>query len=153
MSQDFISLPHFTQSADGLCLPACVRMVLAYLSMDFTEAEVMRILETQPYGTPSFAVKKLTKLGLHVNYREWSISELLTALKLEQPAIIFVRTGFLEYWQEDFSHALVIVGAAQNQSFWVHDPALQTAPISVSWDGLLAAWGEFGYRGAVVSKE
>ncbi len=36
------------------------------------------------------------------------------------------------------------------QQFWVNDPAQSTAPLVVSLDGLLAAWREFDYQGAVV---
>ncbi len=35
--------------------------------------------------------------------------------------------------------------------FWLHDPALSTGPIAVSWHSVLAAWAEFGYRGAALS--
>jgi hypothetical protein len=37
--------------------------------------------------------------------------------------------------------------------FWINDPARADAPIAVSWDGLLAAWGEFAYRRATVNKQ
>jgi hypothetical protein len=93
----------------------------------------------------------LTALGLEVVYREWSIPQLLAVLAAGQPIILFVRTGFLDYWQEDVAHAVVVVGAEENQRFWLHDPALTTGPLSVSWNGLLAAWAEFEYRGAVIS--
>ena len=49
---DLISLPHYQQSAEGYCLPACARMVLAYLGLELTEAEVSRTLGAQEYGTP-----------------------------------------------------------------------------------------------------
>ncbi len=71
-------------------------------------------------------------------------------LESGQPVIVFVRTGFLDYCHEDFAHALVIVGAVQDQRFWVHDPAQSTGPVTVSWIGLLAAWSEFDYQGAVL---
>lgn len=46
---------------------------------------------------------------------------------------------------------MVVVGAEEGQQFWLHDPALSAGPVSVSWNGLLAAWAEFGYRGALIS--
>lgn len=127
------------QSADGQCLPACARMVLAYLGFELTEAEIGRIMGAKEYGTPSFAIQKLTVLGVQVNYQEWSFPALLAALQNQQPLIIFVQTGFLDYYQEDFAHALVIVGSTADHQFWVYDPAYQTSPLAVSWDGLLAA--------------
>jgi hypothetical protein len=73
----------------------------------------------------------------------------LSILNTKQPVIAFVRTGFLDYYQEDFAHA-VVVGASPEEYFWIQDPIQQTGPVSVSWNGLLAAWAEFGYRGAVL---
>ncbi|MFC1974872.1 C39 family peptidase [Chloroflexota bacterium] len=150
---EIISIPHFQQSTDGYCLPTCARMVLAYLGFEYSEAEISQVLGTQDYGTPSFAVQRLTSLKLHVVYREWSVSELLSALEVGQPVIMFVRTGFLDYWQEDFAHTVVVVGALQDEQFWVHDPARLTGPLEVSWHGLLAGWAEFGYRAAILLKQ
>jgi len=48
---------------------------------------------------------------------------------------------------------MVLVGANQDQNFWVHDPVQLTGPITVSWHGLLAAWSEFNYRGAILLKK
>jgi len=110
---DFLPVSHFQQSAEGYCLSACVRMVLAYLGIERTESEVSQVLGAQEFGTPSFAIQRLAEPGLQVIYREWSVSELLSALAAKQPVIVFVRTGFLDYWQEDFAHAVVIVGAIQ----------------------------------------
>lgn len=148
-----LPVPHFQQSADGYCLPACARMALAYLGLSYSEAEVSQILGAQEWGTPSFAIQRLAGLEIEVLYREWSISELLSSLTAQRPMITFVRTGFLDYYQDDFAHAVVVVGAIQDQQFWIHDPNQPSGPVTVSWDGLLAAWGEFGYRGAVLLKK
>jgi len=148
-----ITIPHFRQSKEGHCLPACGRMALAHLGFDRTEAEISQILGTEDWGTPSFAIKRLASPDIEVSYQEWSISELLAILTAGQPVIAFVRTGFLEYYQEDFAQAVVIVGANPNKTFWLQDPAQTNGPIEVSWDGLLAAWAEFGYRGAVLTRK
>lgn len=143
-----LDVPHFQQSADGYCLPACVRMVLAFWHLTKTEKEIRRVLGTRVFGTPSFAVKRLSQWDVHVQYREWSIAQLLEALKTGHPVIAFVRTAYLDYWQQDVAHAVVLVGYEENQRYWLHDPALPDGPTSVLWQGLLAAWAEFGYRGA-----
>lgn len=148
---EILPVPHFQQSAEGYCLPACARMVLAYLGIERSETEVSEVLGAQEYGTPSFAVQKLSALDVHVTYRQWPLSELTAAVTNKQPVIIFVRTGFLEYWTEDVAHAVVIVGIEEGHRFWINDPARQEAPLAVSWDGLLAAWAEFDYRGAALS--
>ena len=148
---DILPVPHFGQSAEGYCLPACARMVLSYLGLDHSEAEISRILGTKPFGTPIFAIQRLAHSNLRVIFQEWSVSELLTKLAARQTMIVSVRTGFLDYYyQEDFAHALVVVGAIQNDHFWVLDPFQTTGPLPVSWDGLLAAWSEFDYQGAVL---
>lgn len=99
-------------------------MLLAHSGILMSETEVAEVLEAKPHGAPSFAIKKLHKLGFLVDYREWSVAEVGAALAGDKPVIVFVRTGFRE-----------------------------DTPISVSWDGLLAAWGEFGYRGATINKK
>lgn len=148
-----LSLPHFRQSAAGYCLSACVRMVLAHLGLERSEDDISRILGAQPFGTPSFAVRRLVAWGLDVVYRGWTIPQLLKVLDAERPIILFVRTGFLDHWQEDVAHAIVVVGAEEGQRFWLHDPTLSTGPVVASWNGVLAAWAEFGYRGATISAQ
>ena len=143
---------HFQQSDEGYCLPACARMVLNYLGLEWKEASISQILGTKRYGTPSFAIERLSDPALQVIYQEWSVAELLSMLAAGRPVIVFVQTIFLDYYQEDFAHALVIVGAVPDQHFWVQDPAQPTGPMTISWDGLLAAWSEFDYQGTVLLK-
>jgi len=63
-----IALPHAQQSVEGYCLPACARMTLAHLGLERSEAEVGQLLGAQDYGTPSFAIRRLSALGLQVDY-------------------------------------------------------------------------------------
>jgi len=126
-------------------------MVLANLAIDLSEEEISRIIGASDFGTPSFAIQKLATLNLQVDYREWTVPALLSALTEHKPVIIFVRTGFMDYWESDFAHAIIVVGAILDERFWVYDPAQADSPLSVSWDGLLAAWAEFGYRGATIT--
>lgn len=151
MNDVLLPVPHFPQSAEGFCLSACARMLLAYLGIKCSEAEVSQVLGAQEYGTPSFAIQRLVALGVQVTYRQWSLPVLTSALTSKQPVIIFVRTGFLDHWTKDVAHAVVIVGLEKEQRFWINDPAREQAPLAVSWDGLLAAWAEFDYRGATLS--
>lgn len=150
---DVLLLSHFRQAAEGTCLPACVRMVLDYLGQKYSEEEIARVLGTREFGTPSFAVQRLAALDFQVTYREWSVSQLLTAIQARSPLIAFVRTAFLDHWTIDVAHAVVVVGAVENQQFWIHDPARSTGPLTVAWNGLLAAWAEFSYRGAVITAQ
>ena len=127
-------------------------MMLAQLGLELTEVQVSQALGVQGFGAPSFAVQPLAALNLRVVYHEWSVAQLLDALNIQTPVLAFVRTAFLDHWTKDVAHAIVIVGAEENQRFWIHDPAWPTGPLAVSWDGLLAAWAEFSYRGAVVTR-
>ena len=146
-----LTLHHLQQATEGSCLLACVGMVLSHLGIESSEAKIRRTLGAREFGTPSFAVRRLASLGLWVNYGEWSLPQLLDSLAVGRPVILFVRTGFLDYWEEDVAHAVVVVGAEEEQRFWLHDPILAVGPRSVGWDGLLAAWAEFEYRGAAIS--
>ena len=147
-----LPVPFFAQSADGTCLPACVRMVLAYHQIDRSERQLRRMLGAQSYGAPSSAVQRLKISGLTIEYREWSIQELLALLERRDPLIVFVRTGFLDYWQQDVAHAVVIIGAEAPSHCWLHDPAQSAGAIVTAWHGLLAAWGEFAFKGALLSR-
>lgn len=143
-------VPHFQQSQEGFCLPACARMVLAYLGHTQDEAHIAHTLGAKPYGTPSFALEKLTDSDIQVVYQQWSAAELSQMLDVGYPVIVFVRTIFLDYYQEDFAHALVVIECVTGRHVQVHDPAQPTGPTAVSWDGFLAAWSEFDYYGAVI---
>lgn len=147
-----LAVPHFQQSDEGYCLPACARMVLSYLGLERDETDLSQILGTKKYGTPSFAIERLSSRDIEIVYQEWSVAELILMLDAGHPVIVFVRTVFLDYYQEDFAHAVVIVGAVPNHHFVVQDPAQPTGPMELSWDGLLAAWSEFDYQGAVLKK-
>jgi hypothetical protein len=90
-----LALPHFQQSADGYLLPACARMVLAYLGIKRSESQFRKALGTETWGTPTLAVQRLVSINREVIY--------------------FVRTGFLDDYTADFAHALVVVGANPEQ--------------------------------------
>ena len=145
-----LQVPHFQQSDEGYCLSACVRMVPAYWGLQRSEAEIRRLLGARTFGTPSFAVQRLAQWGAQVLYREWSMAQLLNALEDKQPVIIFLRTAFLDHWHQDVAHAVVLAGCEENLRFRLHDPALPNGPLAVSWNGTLAAWAEFDYRGAAI---
>lgn len=58
-------LPFFAQECPESCVPACVRMLLAYYDIICSEAEVYACCETDSDGTlPSAAARCLQKFGL-----------------------------------------------------------------------------------------
>lgn len=52
MPNVLLPAPHFRQSRDGYCLPACVRMVLAFWGDLRDEETLTRQLGTKRHGTP-----------------------------------------------------------------------------------------------------
>jgi ABC-type bacteriocin/lantibiotic exporter with double-glycine peptidase domain len=101
MSAHILPVPHFEQSDEGYCLPACARMVLAYLGIERTEAEISQLLGTTEFGTPARAIQRLSLWGIEVNYGPRSLPKLRSALADRQPVIIFVQTQFLDYWDQN----------------------------------------------------
>ena len=136
-----LPVPHFKQSQDGFCLPACARMVLAYLNQPFSEATLAQILGTRPFGTPISHINKLRAYQYHIEYRPFSEAELKTYLRQDIPLIARVWTSMLTYWHEATFHVVVVVGYDDEHVF-LHDPATVVAPQIVHWDSFLAAWAE-----------
>ena len=149
---NYIRIAHYQQSADGYCLPACVRMVLANLGIQKREKELSRIFDTQSHGTPASRVTRLTSINVAVDYHTREISKLPQILADNTPIIAPVRTRDLGYWEIDVAHAVVIVGLELERFFWIHDPHLATGPVQVLWNGLLAGWVEYDYKGATIRR-
>ena len=148
-----ISLPHFRQSAPGLCLATCARMVLAGMGRMYSEAELDTAMGGFGTGIPSFAVQRLSQLDLEVAYGQWALPHLYEVLQRTIPVIAFVNTLFLDSWNIETAHAVVIVGVDAQSKFWIHDPEAWSGPTPISWDGFLAAWFEFDHRGATIQEK
>ncbi len=68
MPKDYLPVPHFKQSVDGQCLPACARMVLAYLGQKMEEAQVAKTLRSRSFGTPAPNIRYIESFGFSVMY-------------------------------------------------------------------------------------
>ncbi|MCG2766967.1 MAG: cysteine peptidase family C39 domain-containing protein [Anaerolineae bacterium] len=147
---DVISLPHHPQSAEGFCLAACARMVLAYWGKAVSEKDVVELLRIGISGVPASAIRRLSQWGWDVDYGRGIWVDLKQWLQKGIPVIAFVRTDFLEYWTTDVGHAVVAVSMPDEQVH-VHDPAMEEAPVSVSAIGFEAAWTEMDYGYAVIT--
>ena len=152
MPSDWLLVPHYRQSKPGTCLPACVRMVLAYLGRAVSESEVARLLGSKSFGTPAFHVRRLREWGYEVIDEIGSLALLRARIEARQPCIVFVRTEALPYWSEDVAHALVVVGLAPHICA-VNDPGVDQWPVEVPLEAFLLAWSEFDYRYVVVLPE
>jgi ABC-type bacteriocin/lantibiotic exporter with double-glycine peptidase domain len=144
-------VPHYKQSNPGACLPACVRMVLAALGDEYTEAQIAAALGSYEFGTPASRVTRLTELGYRVQYRPSSLEELDTHLKRHILPIVFVRADLLPWADFGGFHALVLVQITATD-VTLFDPALEEGPTSLSTDGFLMAWEEFDCLAAVITK-
>lgn len=149
MPSVLLPVPHYSQSRDGMCLPACVRMVLAYNGLTLDEEAIARRLKTKDFGTPISNVLLLKQWRPEIELGSFSEDRLKTELTGGRPVIARVWTAMLHYWEVDTSHVVVVVGFDE-QNVFVNDPATETWPVQVSWNGFLAAWFEFNQTAIVI---
>jgi len=151
MPNVLLSVPHFEQSRDGTCLPACVQMVLSFWGEEVTEARLIQDLGTKRYGTRISNVERLRDKGYDVLVGPLTRSDLESYITSGQSVIARVWTPMLDYWDAVTSHVVVVVG--YNDDFvFLNDPAMATAPIPVLWDAFLAAWAEYDETAVVLAK-
>lgn len=152
MPSVLLPVPHYPQTGKYNCLPACARMVLAYLGLSATEAELAARLGTTPLGTTGRNLLRLQDKSLFVAYGPLTLPLLKTELDQNRPVIVLVSSLFLDYWQKDTAHAVVVVGYDGDRVF-LNDPAFAVAPQRATENGLLAAWGEFDYLASIIKKQ
>lgn len=145
-----LPVPHFEQSRDGACLPACARMVLAYWGDKKSETAVARILESKRFGTPIGNAKKLETWHYRVQIRELNQTDLESYLSHGNPVIARVWTPMLDYWEVETSHVVAVVGY-DDTLVYLNDPAYRTAPQRVSWDAFLAGWAEYDETAVLIT--
>ena len=150
MPNDWLQVPHFRQSQDGRCLPACVRMVLAHLGREMDEPELARLLKTRPFGTPADNVRLLSQLGCSIVFERGTEHDLRRWLDQGVPPIIFLKTDALPYWEDEDAHAVVLVGLTSDTAY-LNDPAFDAAPQAAPLEHFLLAWSEFDYEYAVIA--
>ena len=143
MPNVLLQAPHDSQSRDGMCLPACVRMALAHQGRTYSEAALAMLLKTRDFGTPISNAVRLELWGLTVEVGPCTVDRLTTELREGRPVIARVWTAMLDYWEVETSLVVVVVGF-DDEGVYVNDPAAEIWPIHVSWNGFLAAWFEFG---------
>src|SRR5258708_6327508 len=139
MSAVSLNVPHYKQEFPYSCAAACSRMVLAHYRCDHPEDELRQLLGTTPHGTPARALLRLAPLGVDVQLRFAHLGELSSLLEAGVPPIVFVNTGFLDYWTYDCAHVLVVVGL-EVTTVAVNDPLMDSGPRQTSLSGFHAAW-------------
>ena len=151
MPERLLSVPHSVQEESAGCLAACAQMVLAYLGIEHSQAELNRLLGLTAIGTPYRNIERLARLGLTVSLRTGSASDLRAAIDDGTPPILFLMTGDLPYWQGNTSHAVLLIGY-DDTTARLADPVFPTSPQLTTWDELLLAWGEHDYAYATVTR-
>ncbi len=144
-------VPHFEQELSYSCLPACIRMVAAYYSMEQSEAALRTLLKTRPAGTsPVQAMLHLPEIGMSAQVHMGSLSLLQAQIAAGQPCIVHLWTESLPYWQASVIHAVVVV-AITDSEVRIHDPAFADAPKIVPLSLFLQAWSATDYLLVVVA--
>ena len=149
MPNGWLSVPHFQQEVDYSCVAACVRMVLAHFGDLRPEAELRSLLETQPTGTRAGNVMRVSGPALEVYLRPSNLAELRAVLADQQPPIVFLKTGALQYWTMDIFHTAVLVGLDAS-TVALNDPFFETAPQSSTLQSFERAWAETGQFVALI---
>ena len=135
-----MNVPHCRQERNYSCLPACVRMVLAFYQVEYAEDELRRLFGTRVTGTsPARVMLRLPDLGFDAIILDASQSFLRDSVASDQPCIVHLWTAPLPHWEADVVHAVVVTDIDE-QIVWINDPVLQSGPTPVPVDAFLEAW-------------
>lgn len=132
MPERFLNVPHHPQAADHTCLPACLRMVLAYHGMEKSEEELADLLETDFTGTAAARVHRLARYGFLTVLYEATWEDLQRYLEMGLPCIALVYTIHFAYYpvHQGGHHTIVVVGLDES-TVSLHDPLQPTGPVAV----------------------
>ena len=138
-----LKIPHYEQELNNSCLPACVRMVLAYFGIEKSEQSIRILLKTKPAGTNPVNLTNLRNWDIDTILSSSNLDELQNYLLQEHPTIALLWTGILSYWDSnkylDYLHAVVVVGY-DKENILVNDPAFSNYPKTIPTDEFLEAW-------------
>jgi ABC-type bacteriocin/lantibiotic exporter with double-glycine peptidase domain len=124
-------------------------MVLAHHGSIRTEAELRTLLDTGPTGTRAGNVMRVSSDQFEVHLRPSNVLELRQLLSANEPAIVFLKTGALEYWQRDIFHTAVVVGI-DSTTIVLHDSYFPTGPQTTSLESFEKAWARTGQFAAFI---
>ena len=145
-------VPHFEQERDYSCLPACVRMVLAFYGEEHSEQEIRALLKTRPGGTsPAQVMWRLPDWGFDAYVQSGSQPILRKNLIAGHPCIVHVWTPPLRSWKSEAIHALVVTELTE-QSVIAHDPTSAFGPNQIPLDEFLRAWAATDYLTIVIRR-
>jgi hypothetical protein len=118
-------------------------MVLAHFGDLRTEAELRSLLDTEPTGTRAGNIMRISGPAFEVYLRPSNMADLQKVLAENQPPIVLMQTGALEYWNADIFHTAVLVGLDPVNAI-LHDPYFATVPQTTSLQSFEKAWSQTG---------
>ena len=145
-----LAVPHYQQSTLYTCLPACVRMILAFCGQHHSEAELVQAFNTIPLlGTlPENVISGLQAMNYHAIWFENATLDRLRAL-LDHgwPIITFLRAADLPHGAAGL-HAVVVIGLAGGEITFL-DP-VQTYKTTMKESDFVQTWSKLDHQGIVV---
>jgi ABC-type bacteriocin/lantibiotic exporter with double-glycine peptidase domain len=145
-----LDVPLLRQEHPWTCLPACIRMVLAYRGQLIEEADVAAACRTTPLrGTlPERAVEGVQQLGYHALWFENAdMARLQDLINHDWPVIVFLRARDLPGGGTGL-HGVVVIDVAQ-KGVTVLDP--QAGKRYMLGRGpFLSAWRALDAQGMVI---
>jgi len=145
-----LDVPLLRQEHPWTCLPACIRMVLAYRGRLIEEAEIAAACGTVPFrGTrPEKAVEGVQQLGHHTLWFENAdLSRLQDLIAHDWPVIVFLRARDLPAKGHGL-HGVVVIGV-ENDTVIVADPQSNRRYL-LAHQKFLSAWQALDAQGMVI---
>ncbi len=141
MPRSCLDVPHYQQVADHTCLPACVRMVLAYHGLEKSEEDLADLLDTDFTGTPAARVHCLEGLGFLTVLHEACWEDLQRYVGMGLPCIALVYTiHFPHYAAHPGGNHTVVVAGIGRDTVLIHDPLQPSGPVAIPRASFEAAW-------------
>lgn len=147
-----IVVPYFKKEKNTTCGPACLKMILAFMGMNYSENELETICETGWLGNTCEEIAKgAKKLGLSTEVLEnIGIEELKKLLENNHPIIALLSPSILYEGVVGFGHFVVIIGFDELKIYY-HDPAFEK-DLDKLIDVFFEAWEKYSLKGVKVWK-
>jgi ABC-type bacteriocin/lantibiotic exporter with double-glycine peptidase domain len=138
--------PFFPQERDYSCVPACLRMVLAYHGLNLTEDDLIYACNCDKGGAyADDAVEAAKRLGFERTSKDRpTIEGLIAMLQLGEFAIVWIARGSIR-------HTVVPIGVV-GDSIEILDPAHQQGILTVPLNTFLEEWDRQGRLAVVVRR-
>ena len=120
--------PYFSQAYEFSCVPTCLKMVLAALDVEKSEAELRSLCDCDETGTsPSKAVKAAIECGLDAYQADIMFEELNDLVLQNVNPIVFIKVSE----DTNYSHAIVVYKISKGKVFAL-DPEIGERELNVS---------------------